>query len=529
MAGSEVFVSNVKNFINNTPKSKIYLYLFLFTAVIGGSILFFSFIQRETYQTLFSGLSTEDASSVVGRLKEMKVPYKLGMGGTAVYVPKEKVYDTRLMLASSNALPGGSGIGFELFDRTNYGMTEFMQNVNYKRAIQGELSRTINQMPEVKASRVHLAIPEKSLFTDRAQEVTASVFLKLRPGRSLSKEQISGIVQLVSGSIEGLKPERVNVIDSSGAILYQHGASGSPLAISNQQFEFQRTVEQRIEGSIQSMLDKFLGSGKSIVRATVDLNLRKVEQVEEEYLPDKKVITGERKSKEKSVNKSPKASGVTGVASNVPGPQRNVRPEGADKLNEAEKEEAQISYEVSKNVRKIVEPFGDIKRLSLAIVVDGRYEKIKSGKKEELKYSPRPQKEVNDIKSLVARAVGYDEARGDRIEVLNMPFELEGIGEEKELLDRAEKKEMIVSASQYGFYAVIGLVAFLFVVRPLLNLLKGRTRSGGGRPGEITDTYVRGQENPLALEGQKDLALVSALQDKALVSAIIKEWVKESR
>jgi flagellar M-ring protein FliF len=529
MAGSEVFVNNVKSFVRNTPKSKVYLYLFLFTAVIGGSIAFFSFLQKETYQTLFSGLSTEDASSVVSKLKELKVPYKLGMDGTAVYVPKEKVYDTRLMLASSNALPGGSGVGFELFDKTNYGMTEFMQNINYKRAIQGELSRTINQMPEVKASRVHLAIPEKTLFTDRAQEVTASVFLKLRPGRSLSKEQISGIVQLVAGSIEGLKPEKVSVIDSSGRILYQHGDSGSALAMSNQQFEFQRTVERRVEESIQSMLDKFLGAGKSIVRATVDLNLRKVEQVQEEYLPDKKVVTGEKKSKEKSVNRNAKAAGTVGVASNVPGPSRNVKPEGADKLNEAEKEEEQISYEVSKNVRKIVEPFGDIKRVSLAIVVDGRYEKVKSGKKEELKYSPRPQKEINDIKSLVSRAVGYDEARGDRLEVLNMPFELEGLSDEKELIEKAEKKEMMVSASQYAFYAIIGLVAFLFIVRPILNLIKAKARPEVAELAEVSDTYVKGPDGALALEGQKDLALVSALQDKALVSTIIKEWVKESR
>ena len=531
MAGSEVFINNIKNFIRNTPKSKVYLYLFLFTAVIGGSIIFFSFIQKETYQTLFSGLSTEDASSVVTKLKDLKVPYKLGMDGTAIYVPKEKVYDTRLMLASSNSLPGGSGIGFELFDKSNYGMTEFMQNVNYKRAIQGELSRTINQMPEVKASRVHLAIPEKTLFTDRAQEVTASVFLKLRPGRNLSKEQISGIVQLVAGSIEGLKPEKVNVIDSSGRILYQHGDSGSALAMSNQQFEFQRTVERRVEESIQSMLDKFLGAGKSIVRATVDLNLRKVEQVEEEYLPDKKVITGEKKSKEKSVNRSARAAGTAGVASNVPGPSRNVKPESADRLSEAEKEEAQISYEVSKNVRKIVEPFGDIKRLSLAIVVDGRYEKIKSGKKEELKYSPRPQKEVNDIKTLVARAVGYDEKRGDLIEVQNMPFELEGLSDEKELMEKAEKKEMLVSASQYAFYVVIALVAFLFIIRPLLNLAKTKARPAVvPQLAEAGDSYVRdGGGSTLAIEGQKDLALVSALQDKALVAAIIKEWVKESR
>ena len=216
MATSDTFLNNCTNYLKTTPKNKLYLYLFLFVAIVGGSIIGLSFIQKENYNTLFAGLSTEDASMIVAKLKEQKVPYKLGLGGTAIYVPKEKVYDVRLMLASQNALPGGGGVGFELFDKTNYGMTEFMQSVNYKRAIQGELSRTINQMPEIKASRVHIAIPEKTLFSDREKEVTASVFLKLKPGKTLSKDQVQGIVQLVAGSVEGLKPDNVAVVDSSG-------------------------------------------------------------------------------------------------------------------------------------------------------------------------------------------------------------------------------------------------------------------------------------------------------------------------
>ena len=141
--------------------------------------------------------------------------------GFVIAVPKDKVHDVRLMLAGQNALPGSGGVGFELFDKTNYGMTEFMQNINYKRAIQGELSRTINQMPEVKASRVHIAIPEKTLFTDREKDVTASVFLKIRPGKAISKDQVAGIVHLVSGSIEGLKPDNVTIVDSFGKILFK--------------------------------------------------------------------------------------------------------------------------------------------------------------------------------------------------------------------------------------------------------------------------------------------------------------------
>jgi flagellar M-ring protein FliF len=526
MAGAEVYINNVKSFIKTTPKKKLYLYLFVFVGALGAAIISYSLSQKEDYHTLFSGLSMEDASNIVAKLKELKVPYKLGMEGTTIYVPKERAYEIRLMLASQNALPGSGGIGFELFDKTNYGMTEFMQNINYKRAIQGELSRTINQMPEVKASRVHIAIPEKTLYADKEKQATASVFLRLRPGKTLGKEQIHGIVVLVSGSIEGLKPEQVTVIDSSGKILYKGGEPDSPIMVSNQQFEFQRNVERRLEESIQSMLDRFLGTNKSIVRATVDLNLRKVEQVQEEYSPDKKAISNEKRAHEKSVNKSLRAGGVPGVASNLPGPQRNVKSEGPERSSEAEKEEAQISYEVSKTVKKIVEPFGDIKRLSLAIVVDGRYEKVKAKKGEELKYNPRPQKELNDIKELIARAVGYDEVRGDKIEVINMPFELEGLKEE-ELMQKAERKELIMTFATYGLYTVLALLFLLFVARPLL---RGKKEKTALPTEEVHDVYIKedGAETE-AIERKKESPSLGPMHDKALVSAIIKEWVRESR
>ncbi|MCX5813517.1 MAG: flagellar basal-body MS-ring/collar protein FliF [Proteobacteria bacterium] len=538
MAAAELLLNNAKNYIKATPKNKLYIYLFLFVAMIGGSVLGLSLIQKENYQTLFSGLSTEDASMIVTKLKEQKVSYKLGLGGTSIYVAKDKVYDVRLLLSSQNALPGGSGIGFELFDKTNYGMTEFMQNINYKRAVQGELSRTINQMPEVKASRVHIAIPEKTLFTDREKDVTASVFLKLKPGKILSKDQTMGIVQLVAGSIENLKPENIALIDSSGKILYKGGDASSPFVVSTQQYELQKNLERKVEESIQSMLDKFLSASKSVVRASVELNLRKVEKVEEEYNPEKTVRTVEKKSREKIAGKSAKAGGVPGVASNV----QNLTKKDAGKEkqeapvreNESEREETHTTFEVSKTISKIIEPFGNIKKMSLAIVVDGKYERVKGQKGEELKYIPRSQKELNDIKNLVVRAVGYDEARGDKIEVLNMPFEVEALADEKGLLEKAERKELMYNIGKYVFYIVIFISIFFFVVRPVIGLLS----RGGSIPKKqvkgIKDVYIGGgggaiAENTEAVLGaaKPHPALVSALKDKDLVKSIIKEWVKE--
>jgi len=519
--------------VRNMPKNKLFLYLFLFVGIVGGSVLALSFLQKETYSTLFSGLTTEDASAVVARLKEQKIPYRLGGNGTSIYVPKDKVYDVRLVLASSNSLPGAGGMGFELFDKASYGMTEFMQNINYKRAIQGELARTINQMPEVKASRVHLAIPEKTLFMDREKEVTASVFLKIKPGKMLAKEQVAGIVHLVAGSIEGLKPEHVVIIDASGKILYRNGDSNSAVVLSGQQFELQKSVERKLEESIQSMLDKFLPASKSVVRASVELNLRKVEKVEEEYAPQKTVISGEKKAKEKAVTKmaSAKAQGVPGAASNLPKSSAKDAKAGAaqepqNKVSETEREEAQTSYEVSKTVSKIVEPFGDIKRISLAIVVDGKYEKVKGQKgAEELKYTPRSQKELNDIKNLVTRAVGYNEERGDKVEVLNLPFEAETGQDERVLLDKAERKDMIYNVSQYAFYVVIVLAIFLFIIKPLTGAMKSK---GTKKVRELIPVRQEQEESQAAVaSGGPQTALAGVMRDKALVGSIIKEWVRE--
>jgi flagellar M-ring protein FliF len=537
----ETFLNNFKNYLRTTPKNKLYLYLLILVAAIGGSVIGLSFLQREEYQPLFAGLSTEDASMVVARLKEQKIPYKLGANGTTVSVPKEKVYDVKLVLASQNSLPGASGIGLELFDKTNYGMTEFMQNINYKRAIQGELTRTINQMPEIKASRIHIVIPEKTLFTDREKDATASVFLKLKPGKALSKDQVSGIVHLVAGSIEGLKAENVVVVDSSGKILHKAGDGDTNVAMSGQQHELQRNVEKKIEESVQSMLETFLMNSRSVVRASVELNLRKVEKVEEEYIPEKTVVTGEKKSKEKAVNSRTRPGGVPGAAASIAAANRekaakqDVKQEDQN-LHQTEREDTNTTYEVSKSVRKIVEPYGDIKRISLAVLVDGKYEKIKGRKGEELKYIPRSQQELANIRNLVLRAAGFSEERGDKIEVLNMPFEVETIPEEKGFLGTGDNKDLIMSLGKYLFYLIIILSIFLFLLKPLMRMFQKEESRLSLK--QVKDVYVKGEKTEAehlsldkgqaAITDKSQIAIVEALRDKALVGSIIREWVKEN-
>ncbi len=538
----EKFLADLKTRLKSLPKSKLYIYLLILVLGVGGSVIGLSFLQRDEYQTLFSGLLTEDASNIVTKLKEQKVPYQLSANGTTIAVPKERLYDVKLLLASHNALPGGGGVGLELFDKTSYGMTEFMQSVNYKRAIQGELVRTINQMPEVRASRVHIAIPEKTLFTEKEKEVTASVFLKLKQGRMLSRDQVNGLVQLVAGSIEGLKAENVVVVDSTGKILHKSGEADSDFAVSGQQYELQRAVEKKIEGSIQSMLETFLMSSRSVVRASVELNLRKVEKIEEEYLPDKSVVSNEKKTIEKAVNTKGKPAGIPGATTNAAASAKKTqKQQGAQNVeqnvNESQREDLQVDYEVSKTVNKIVEPFGDIKRISLAVLVDGKYERIKGKKGDELKYIPRSQQELSNIRNLVLRAAGFNEERGDKVEVLNMPFEVESIPEEKGILGNSETRQLVVSLGKYAFYLTILLTLFLFVVRPIIKLFQKEETLQMEEIKGVKDVYMKtgkaAADAPALKEaetGQQPAqpAIPDAFKDKALVGSIIREWVKET-
>jgi flagellar M-ring protein FliF len=392
-------------------------------------------------------------------------------------------------------------------------------------------------MPEILASRVHIAIPEKTLFSEKEKETTASVFLKLKPGRDLSGEEVSGIVQLVAGSIEGLKAANVVVIDSSGKILHKSGDSGSTFAVSGEEYELQRNVEKKIEDSVQSMLQTFLTNSRSVVRASVELNLRKVEKVEEEYAPDKAVVSSQKKVSEKSVNGRGKPSGVPGaeaaeVAAAAKAKQRAAAPKQEEQnISETDREDDQVDYEVSKTVRKIVEPFGDIKRISLAVLVDGKYEKIKGDKGEELKYLPRSQQELGSIRALVFRAAGLSEERGDKIEVLNMPFEVEDIPEEKGLFANPDNKELALNMGRYAFYLIMALCIFLFVLKPFFRISRKKEEALSLQ--KVKDVYTKtagpGPEVPaVGAPAQAQPALAEAFQDKALVGSIIREWVKES-
>lgn len=361
------------------------------------------------YQVLYSNLSQEDAGQVIAKLKEMKIQYKVE--GNVIYVPSNKVYELRLELAAQG-IPSGGGVGFEIFDKTQIGVTEFVQRLNYIRAIQGELTRTIRQLAEVDQARVHIAIPEKTIFTEKEDKPTASVVLKLKPGRVLNQGQIGGIIHLVSSSVEGMQPQNVTVIDNMGNLLSKPVDTTDEI-LDSKKIEYQKAIDKDYESKLQSMLEGIVGRGKAIVRVATKIDFTQVERTEEKFDPDTIAVRNEQRTQEKSVGAT--QGGIPGVLSNQPGQQ----PTTAGSPSTTQKQSENINYEVSRSVSKIIQPRGEVKSVSVAVLVDGTYKKEKDKKV----YVPRTEDDMKKYKEIIMAAIGYNKDRGDQVIVENVPFE----------------------------------------------------------------------------------------------------------
>src|SRR3990170_4189163 len=427
---------------------------------------------QPVYHLLYANLSPEDAGTITEKLRVMKVQYEI-QNGNAILVPQEKVHELRLLLAGEG-LPSGGGVGFEIFDRTSIGMTDFVQKLNYKRALQGELARTIGQLTEVEQARVHLAVPEKTLFSEKKESARASVVLKIRGGRTLSQNQVHGIVHLVASSVEGLSAQNISVVDTRGNILSKPSDDGYAANLSTFQIEYQRNLEKSMEERVQSMLERAVGPGKVSVRISSVLDFKQVETTEEKYDPDTVAVRSEQRVQENSSGSAGNASGVPGVVSNLPAaknenPQASGERGGSSSLSR--KAQETINYEINKTVSHIVEPVGTIKRLSAAILIDGNYEIVKGADGKEMKkYVPRSVEETGKYTEIVKKAIGYSEERGDQVEVMSIPFESSALAGEGEVV--SESKFQIAALLPFIKYAVALVVAaliFIFIVKPLMK------------------------------------------------------------
>lgn len=424
---------------------------------------------RPDMTTLFSQLDPTDGGAIVEELKGAKVPYRVVDNGTRILVPSGVVHETRLRLATKG-LPQGGGVGFEIFDRSSLGVTDFVQRLNYQRALQGELARTIGQIKEVVQARVHLALPQPTIFTEAEKPVTASVVLHLRPGARLTTEQIRGIVHLVSSSVEGLNPDRVTVVDTLGKLLArpeEKGRSGSTTG----QLEMQEAVESELAHRVQTMLTEILGPNKATVRVAAQIDFNSVERTEEWFDP-RGVVKSEQRTSESQRSSTPSPSAVAGAASNIPGQSAPVSGAATTRTN---KEAETIQYEVGKVFeRKVVAP-GQLRRVSVAVLIDGTYRMITDGKTAEQKavYLPRKPEELEKIKEAVKKAVGFDISRGDQVEVAEFPFDTSIMDKERILMEEAERRALWFSTAKSAM-TILGIVLVLLVgLRLLMRALKG--------------------------------------------------------
>jgi flagellar M-ring protein FliF len=418
-------------------------------------LAFIAWSSRPGYDVLYSKMNQKDAADVVAELKKSNVPYQLSETGdkVTILVPAEKVYDARLSLAGQG-LPRGGGVGFELFDQTKFGMTDFTQKVNFKRALEGELQRTIRSLSEVEDARVHIVMPEPELFTDREKATTASVVLTLKADQQLKRDQVRGIVHMVASGVEGLKPEDVNVVDNHGNMLSafiqeeqqdnNSETSGTTLTqqakLTLHQLEVQRNFEKDVERKVNQMLTKVLGNTRIAISVSAELNFDKTETESEVFEPvvdGQGIVRSSQTKKEQYVGDTGMPTtlvgGVPGTDSNIPGYQA-VNGGNA----QSSREEAITNYEINRTVKRSQAAPGTPKRVSVSVFVDGL----------------QPQ-QVTSIKTAVVAAAGLDLGRGDQVAVENMPFD------NSEALASLKENNM---QNQQAFYLTLAKLGLLLLV-----------------------------------------------------------------
>lgn len=486
---------------------------------------------RTDYRPLFTNLSTEDAGEIVKKLKEAKTPYQITADGKGVMVPSDKVYELRLSLASEG-LPQGGGVGFEIFDRKNFGMTEFVQKLNYQRALQGELARTISQISGVEQARVHLVMPEKTLFKEAEKPPTASIVLKMKGAKSLKDAEVQGVVHLVASSIEGMNTDNVTVLDSRGKILSKGGSGTADAAakMTSTMQETQRAYERSLEERLQTLLDRVVGGGKTVARVTASFDFKQVERVEEKFDPETIAVRSEQRSEEKA--------GASAISSGVPGVQTNLgrtAPGSGSASNGGSKNDETLNYEVSRSTSRTIEPVGTLSKVSVAILVDGKYElpaAVKEGQTAKAKYIPRTPDELQKIDALVKGAIGFNAERGDQLSIQNIPFQDPGDTVGDTAAPSWWTNPFLLSLIK-NLMIGLGFVALMmFVVKPMINTLRV------SRPPrlDMLESIAPSAQEKMSVNERAQLAAQMAEQQELMekaktnpyqVAQILQNWLTE--
>lgn len=384
---------------------------------VAGGVTAFSWWRREqNFRPLYTAMDTEDAGAVVARLKETGAEYRVGSGGTSVLVPSDRVAETRLTMAAAG-LPKSGRIGFELFDNTNLGTTDFAEQVNFRRALEGELERSIRSIAEVEQARVHLTFAKQSVFIESRMPAKASVLLRLRSGGQLAPANVTAITHLVASAVDGLETSAVSVMDADGNLLSRPKSALAGSEASDELIEYRQKLEKDLLAKANATLEPLVGAGRYRTSVSVDCDFSSGEQSDEVYDPEKSVMLSSQKTEE--TNTTAASGGVPGTASNLPRPAPRSTSVGGSVSRRTEN----VAYQSSRMVRRVKLPQGAIRRISASVLLDqaSRWEH-QDGRMQQVLTPPSPES-IRVIREVVSAAVGLNVSRGDQLVVESLPFE----------------------------------------------------------------------------------------------------------
>src|ERR1700723_2897427 len=435
-------------------------------AVTAALIGFFAFvIMRVTtpqMTTLFTDLSLEDSSAITKELERQAIPYELRNDGAVIMVPKDKVTRLRMKLAEGG-LPKGGGVGYEIFDKSDaLGTTSFVQNINHLRALEGELARTIRAIDRVQAARVHLVLPERPLFAREAPEPSASIVVRVHG--ALEPQQIRAIRHLVASAVNGLKPQRVSIVDEAGQLLADGARGETDSSIGD---ERRAGFEKRMRNEVEAIVSSVVGAGRARVQLSADFDFNKITQTSDRFDPEGRVLRSSQTREESSA--TAENSGQVTVGNELPGSQaQGAAPTARD---QSKKTEETNNYEISRTTKTEVTEAGRVNRISVAVLVDGSYVKNDKG---EMVYQERSKEQLDRIAALVRSAIGFDQKRGDQVEVVNLKFAeapaVAPIAEPAGLFGMLQfTKDDVMYVIELGVMMLLGLVVLFMVVRPLVK------------------------------------------------------------
>ncbi len=439
-------------------------------AVVIGLLGFFVFLTSKLstpdMTLLFGDLDPSDASKIVAKLGASKVPHELKAGGTQIFVPKDQAAKLRFTMAEQG-LTGGSVVGYELFDnRDSLGTTNFIQNVNLVRALEGELSRTIQSLENVKKARVHIVLPKRELFSRTKQEPSASVTLRLSRG-SITKAQVLAIQHLVAAAIPQLKPTRISIIDSKGNLLARGiEDENDPNVMANKAEGRRKDFQRQLARKIEVLIEQTVGPGKVRAEINAQMDFDRITTNEEKFDPEGQVVRSTQSIEEQAQSRESEGRPPVSVATNLPDPNLSSGAQSGASQSESRNEET-VNFEVSKKVINHIRDVGNVKRLSVAVLVDGIQEIADDGK---IKYTPRKKEEMELLATLVRGAIGFNADRGDTVEVINMRFADPRIKveEELELFFGLDKNDLLRMA-EILVLSIVAILVILLVVRPLVQ------------------------------------------------------------